>query len=65
MSYISRRMCLTTFFNTIMDVKGKTKNNMEAKMDLALYCDNINMNLVNNKFCVAKPKATFTLDKDA
>jgi hypothetical protein len=49
-------------FNTIIDVKGKTKDNIKAKMDLSLYCNYENIELVNDGFCVAKPKATFIPD---
>jgi hypothetical protein len=33
-------------FNTIMDVKGKTKDNIKARMDIALFCNRKNMELV-------------------
>jgi hypothetical protein len=33
-------------FNTIMDVKGKTKNNIKARLDIALFCNRKNMELV-------------------
>ena len=48
-------------FNTVMDVKGKTNDNIKGRMDLALYCNSENIDFVNNGFCVAKPKAAFTL----
>jgi hypothetical protein len=33
-------------FNTIMDVKGKTKDNIKARMNIALFCHHKNMELV-------------------
>jgi hypothetical protein len=26
-------------FNTVMDVKGKTKDNIKARLDVALFCN--------------------------
>jgi hypothetical protein len=34
------------FFNTIMDVKRKTKDNIKARMDITLFCNCKNMELV-------------------
>ena len=33
-------------FNTVMDVKGKTKENIKARLDIALYCNRKNIKLV-------------------
>jgi len=33
-------------FNTIMDVKGKTKDNIKARLDTTLFCNRKNMELV-------------------
>jgi hypothetical protein len=33
-------------FNTVMDMKGKTKDNMKAKMDMPLFSHCKNMKLV-------------------
>jgi len=52
-------------FNTIMDVKGKTKDNIKARMDIALYCNRKNMELVYGESRVAKPRASFMLEKNA
>jgi hypothetical protein len=30
---------LENIFNTVMDVKGKTKDNIKARLDLALFCN--------------------------
>jgi hypothetical protein len=47
-----------------MDVKGKTKDNIEARMDIALFCHHKSMELVYVGSRVIKPKATFALDKN-
>jgi hypothetical protein len=52
-------------FNTIMDVKGKTKDNMKARMDIALFCNRKSMELVFYGSRVAKPRASFALEKNA
>jgi hypothetical protein len=33
-------------FNTVMDVKRKTKDNIKARLDVALFCNRKNMELV-------------------
>ncbi|KAL3568114.1 hypothetical protein D5086_030765 [Populus alba] len=48
-----------------MDVKGKTKDNMKARLDIALYCNRKNMELVYDESRVAKPRASFVLEKNA
>lgn len=50
-------------FNTIIEVKGKTKDNIKARMNVTLFCDFKNMELLNDDVRVAKPKTTFALDK--
>jgi len=52
-------------FNTVMDVKGKTKDNIKARLDLALFCHRKNMELVFDGSRVAKPRASFVLGKNA
>ncbi|KAL9357242.1 hypothetical protein Peur_050495 [Populus x canadensis] len=52
-------------FNTVMDVKGKTKDNIKARLDVALFCNRKNMELVCDGSRVAKPRASFVLDKNA
>jgi hypothetical protein len=52
-------------FNTMMDVKGKTKNNIKDKMDIPLFYHHNNMKLVYNGSRVAKLKANFALDNNA
>jgi len=45
-------------FNTVMDVKGKTKDNIKARLDVALFCNRKNMELVCDGSQVAKPRAS-------
>jgi hypothetical protein len=52
-------------FNIVMDVKGKTKDNIEARLDVALFCNRKNMELVCDGSRVAKPRASFVLEKNA
>jgi len=52
-------------FNTVMDVKGKTKDNIKARLDVALLCNRKNMELVCDGSRVAKPRASFVLEKNA
>jgi hypothetical protein len=51
-------------FNTVIDVKGKTKDNIKARKDITLFCHRKNTKLVNVVSRVTKPKASFTLDKN-
>jgi hypothetical protein len=51
-------------FNTVMDVNGKTKNNIKARLDLALFCNRKNMELVFDESRVTKPRASFMLEKN-
>ena len=41
-------------FNTIMDVKGKTEDNIKARLDIALFCNRKNIELVFYGSGVAK-----------
>jgi hypothetical protein len=52
-------------FNIVMDVKGKTNDNIKATMDISLFCNHKNMELVFDGSRVAKPKASFMLEKNA
>jgi hypothetical protein len=52
-------------FNTVMDVKGKTKDNIKARLDVALFCNRKNMQLDWDGSRVAKPRASFVLEKNA
>jgi putative component of toxin-antitoxin plasmid stabilization module len=49
-------------FNTVKDVK--TKDNIKARLDLALFCNHKNMELVCDGSRVAKPRASFVLEKN-
>jgi hypothetical protein len=48
-----------------MDVKGKTKDNIKARMDITLFCNHKNMKLVFDGSRVAKPRVSFALEKNA
>ena len=52
-------------FNTVMDVKGKTKDNIKARLDIALYYNRKNIELVYDESRVVKPRASFVLEKNA
>jgi hypothetical protein len=52
-------------FNIVIDVKGKTKDNIKARLDVALFCNRKNMELVCDGSRVAKPRASFVLKKNA
>jgi hypothetical protein len=47
-----------------MDVKGKTNDNMKVRMNISLFFHHKNMKLVYNGSRVAKPKASFALNKN-
>ncbi|KAG8366214.1 hypothetical protein BUALT_Bualt17G0053200 [Buddleja alternifolia] len=51
-------------FNAVMDVKGKSKDNLNARLDLQSICKRWDLELkeVNEKYL--KPKASYTLSKD-
>jgi hypothetical protein len=49
----------------VMDMKGKTKENIKARMNIYLFCHHKNMELVYNGTRVAKPKVSFALDNNA
>ncbi|PKA55524.1 hypothetical protein AXF42_Ash006726 [Apostasia shenzhenica] len=51
-------------FNTIMDVKGKTKDNAKARADLPLYCKRFDLELTEINGKVFKPPATYALSKE-
>jgi hypothetical protein len=48
-----------------MNVKGKTKDNIKARLDIALFCNRKNIELVFDGSLVAKPRASFVLEKNA
>jgi len=51
-------------FNIVIDVKGKTKDNIKARLDVALFCNSKNMELVCDESRVAKQRASFMLEKN-
>lgn len=51
-------------FNTVMDVKAKTKDNANAREDLKLHCKRPNLELVVENGKYKKPKATYVLNSD-
>jgi hypothetical protein len=51
-------------FNTVMDMKWKIKDNINAIMDILLFYYYKNIELVYDESQVAKSKANFTLDKN-
>jgi hypothetical protein len=64
MSYIKKKNMFENIFNTIMDVKKMTKDNIKARKDI-LFCHHINIKLVYDRSQVAKPKVSFALDNNA
>lgn len=58
------RNAFENVFNTMMDVKGKTKENIEARKDLAIYCTREELELVEANGCVYMPLASYTLSKE-
>jgi len=52
-------------FITVMDMKGKTNDNIKAIMDIALFYHRKNMELVYVGSRVTKLKTSFALDKNA
>jgi hypothetical protein len=51
-------------FNTVMDVKGKTEDNMKVRMDITLFWNRKNMELVFDGSQVTKPRASFAVGKN-
>jgi len=51
-------------FNTVMDMRGKTKDNIKARLDIALFCNRKNMELVCDGSRVVKPRVSFVLEKN-
>jgi hypothetical protein len=61
--YIEKNV-FENIFNTVMDVKGKAKDNIKARLDLELFYNRKNMELVCDGSWVAKPRASFVLEKN-
>ncbi|XP_043807714.1 uncharacterized protein LOC110620936 [Manihot esculenta] len=51
-------------FYTVMDVNGKSKDNIKARQDLKVYCNRPELELLYNNGKVYKPKATYSLNKE-
>ena len=51
-------------FNMVINVKGKIKDNIKARMYIALFCHQKNIEMVYVRLRVSKPKASFVLDKN-
>jgi hypothetical protein len=49
-------------FNTVIDVKGRTKDNIKAIMNISFFCHCKNIKLVYDGLGVVKLKASFILD---
>ena len=58
------RNVFENLFNTVMDINGKTKDNVKARMDLKLYCIRPELELIEENGKVLKPKASYALTKD-
>jgi hypothetical protein len=53
-------------FNTVMDLKGKTKDNLKARWDLEVYCHRPELQVVRaGEVRVSVPKACYSLTVDA
>ena len=52
-------------FNTVMDVKGKTKDDIKARMYITLFCQCKDIELIYVGSRVTKPKASFALNENA
>ena len=59
-----KKNCFENIFYTVMDVKGKIKDNIKARLDIALYYNCKNMKLVYDESRVKKPRASFVLEKN-
>jgi hypothetical protein len=55
---------LGNIFNMVMDVKGKTNDNIKTRMDISLFCHHKNIELVYDGSRVAKPKVSFALENN-
>ena len=61
--YIEKNV-FENIFNTVMDVKGKIKDNMKVRLDIVLYCNRKNMELVYDELRVVKLRVSFVLEKN-
>ena len=64
MSCILREMFFLNILYIVMDTKGKTKDNFNARLDLAQYCRRVDLELQDvGGGKLTKPKAKYTLTK--
>ena len=50
-------------FNTVMDIKGKTKDNVNARLDLSMLCKRPELKIVEVNGKPSKPKAVYVLGR--
>ncbi|KAL0392391.1 UNVERIFIED_CONTAM: hypothetical protein Sradi_2461900, partial [Sesamum radiatum] len=60
--YIEKNM-FDNIFNTVMDIKEKTKDNMNARKDLKIICNHPELELDERRSNVM-PKTVYTLGKE-
>lgn len=51
-------------FNTMMDVKNKTKDNIKSREDLKIFCKRPELESIESNERIVKPKTSFTLSKE-
>ncbi|EOY08889.1 Integrase-like protein [Theobroma cacao] len=51
-------------FNTLLDIKGKSKDNLKAILNLKTYCKQLDLDLVEHNGKFFQPKSAFTLTKE-
>ncbi|KAL0288462.1 UNVERIFIED_CONTAM: hypothetical protein Sangu_2657500 [Sesamum angustifolium] len=54
---------LDNIFNTVMDIKGKTKDNMDARKDSKIICNRPELELDEHRPNIM-PKVIYTLGKE-
>ena len=60
----TERNVFMNIFNTVMDIKGKTKDTVKGRYDMADLCHRPKMEIkINERGIHSKPKATFVLSK--
>src|SRR3954471_22716562 len=58
------RNVFMNIFNTVMDIKGKTKDTVKGQYDMADLCHRLELEIkINQTDIHSKPKATFVLSK--
>src|SRR4051812_38998776 len=60
----TERNVFMSIFNTVMDIKGKTKDTVKGRYDMANLCHRSELEIkINQRGVNSKPKATFVLSK--